>query len=174
MNLDLFPTLLELAGIPVPEQSRGISLLRPRAARQRLAEYPRPMVGPLHKLRARHPQFDPEPWLRSLRAYYEEPYKLIRGSDGRHELYNLEVDPGELRNLIEEQPRIARRLTADSQSYIDSLRKPASPRPQDVTLMDEETRRRLEALGYLTIPEERADTEGSNDGDDPTPESEHP
>ena len=41
-NLDLFPTLLELAGIGLPSGSlnKGISLLSPEKDRLRLAEYP--------------------------------------------------------------------------------------------------------------------------------------
>jgi arylsulfatase A-like enzyme len=42
MALDLYPTLLELAGLPLPagEQSQARSLLDPAPDRARLAEYP--------------------------------------------------------------------------------------------------------------------------------------
>ena len=123
------------------------------------------MMGPLRRVRESHPQFDPRPWDRSLRAYYDEPYKLIHASDGRHELYNLEEDPGELRNLIDERPRIARRLMADLQACVDSLRKVGTPLSQGQSVVDEDTRRRLELLGYTMGPGDRDD-----EGDAPNPD----
>ena len=36
---------------------------------------------------------------RSRTALYEWPFKFIFSSDGHHELYNLDIDPGEQRNL---------------------------------------------------------------------------
>jgi arylsulfatase A-like enzyme len=169
MNLDLFPTILELAGIGLPGRSHGISLFRLRGQRPRLAEYPSPMMGPLHRVRESHPQFDPQPWDRSLRAYYDEPYKLIHASDGRHELYNLDEDPSELRNLMDDRPRLARNLTADLQACVDSLQK-ITPALQGQSVVDEDTRRRLELLGYTMgpgEPENRSDAPDSDDASEP-------
>jgi len=163
MNFDLFPTLLELAGIPSPGQARGVALQRPLAERARLAEYLRPLKGPLRLIRKRYPRFDQTPWLRSLRAYYDAPHKFIWVSDGRHELYNLMEDPGELRNLIKEQPQTAIRLAADSKSYLDDLKK-AQTGAQ--AIVDKATLHRLEQLGYAPDTADQ-DDESTPDNDAP-------
>jgi arylsulfatase A-like enzyme len=155
-NLDLFPTLLGLAGIEPPVNSKAVSLLTPQDARLRLGEYPAVMVGAFDKVREYYPDFDPTPWNRSLRAYYDEPYKLIQASDGRHELYQLDEDPNERRNLIAERPQIAQRLAAGLQAYVDSLQELAVTPRKTAGPLSEDERRRLEALGYV----------GDSDADD--------
>lgn len=99
-NIDYAPTFLELAGVPVPDDMQGLSLL------------------PL--LRGEHPAH----WRRGLYYhYYEYPaehavkrhygvrdarWKLIHFYDDidRWELYDLEADPHELHNLCDD-PRYA-------------------------------------------------------------------
>lgn len=159
-NLDLFPTLLELAGVEPPVRSKAVNLLNAPEERTRLGECPHPMYGPLRRMLKVYPNFDPQPWKRSLRAYYDEPYKYIQGSDGRHELYNLAEDPGELRNLLFEQPQVAERIAAELQTYLNSLKsisrqQPAAQQP------NQEQLQLLELLGYV---------ESSNDEQDQEPE----
>lgn len=150
MNVDLYPTLLELAGVAPPVESKAVSLLSPRRSRRRMGEYPAVMRGALAAVRERYPDFDPRPWDRTLRAYYDEPYKFVQASDGRHELYDLDDDPGELRNLIREQPQVAQRLAADLQAYLGSLQKFAPTRPKEPSgPIDPEYLERLRLLGYL-------------------------
>ena len=132
-NLDLFPTLLKLAGIDAPIESKAVSLLAPAPDRPRLGECPAAMVGALQQVRRVFPHFDPTPWDRTLRAYYDEPYKFIEASDGRHELYHLGQDPGERQNLIDTQP------------------------------VDEAHRQRLEALGYLESEGDNENEPGGDD-----------
>jgi arylsulfatase A-like enzyme len=167
-NLDLFPTLLELAGIDPPVKSKARSLFNPAAVRPRVGEYPAVMTGALQRGRKLHPAFDPTPFDRTLRAYYEKPYKFIQASDGHHELYQLDRDPHELHNLIDEQPALAQRLAADLQTYLDSLMKVTTTRPRRPSGQnDEDYRRRLEALGYLGTSEDASeDTDHQKSKDD--------
>ena len=80
-----------------------------------MGEYPAAALSRLRRMHRLHPDLDTAPWQRTLRAYYDEPYKLIESSDGQHELYDLENDPEELHNLFEGQPKVAERLLADLQ-----------------------------------------------------------
>jgi arylsulfatase A-like enzyme len=84
---------------------------------------------------------------RVRRAVFDWPYKLIHSSDGKHELYDLEADPREMRNLYEERRGVAERLG----NSLDELLA-ASPDPfakRGPPAFNEEVRRQLEALGYV-------------------------
>ncbi len=172
--LDLFPTLLELSDIEPPVRSRALSLLRPLEKRPRTGEYPAVMREAFARQRELYPDFDPTPWNRTLRAYYDEPYKFIEASDGHHELYNLDEDPGELRNLFVEKPHVAQRLADDLQKYLSSLVKiaPTQPRPPAAPI-DEEHQRRLESLGYVR-PSQQGTGNDSNDPNRPEQEDDKP
>jgi len=149
-NMDLFPTLLELMNLPAPTgwRSQAVSLLSPRERRVRLGEYPAAMMSQLRELKRMNPGFDPTRWTRALRAYYDEPYKFIWGSDGAHELYRLDSDPQEQNNLLAAEPQVAKRMDEALDAYLRSLQttsRPRSPLPK----MSREQRQRLSDLGYV-------------------------
>lgn len=149
VNFDIFPTLLELLEIDPPPslQSRSASLLDPPQARARFAEDPAPARLPLATVRQRHPDWDPTPWKRQLRAWVQGDRKLIWGSDGRHALFNLSKDPLEARNLIGESGDEAARMQDSLDAYYESLElcEPDEP-PREIT---PEQIERLKVLGYL-------------------------
>ncbi|CAH0998792.1 N-acetylglucosamine-6-O-sulfatase [Neolewinella maritima] len=99
LNIDLAPTLLELAGVPVPGEVQGRSLLPlfsdPAPADWRDEIYYRyyQQMDSYHRV-ARH------------EGVRDERYKLIHftepGFEG-YELYDLEQDPHELENRIDDQ-----------------------------------------------------------------------
>jgi len=95
---DIYPTLLDLAGLPHPG-SDGVSL-----APLLLEPNPGPMTRlsrPIYMMEARQ------------HALVIWPLKLIKWKDrGRVELYDLAEDPGEEEDLAPGQPEDARRMAA--------------------------------------------------------------
>jgi arylsulfatase A-like enzyme len=149
--VDLFPTILDAAGsaAPVGVPAQGESLLAPGRRTEILAEYYRP-VRTLQEIASRYPAFDASFLDRRIRSLASGGWKLIWSSDGRHELYDLSGDPGELDNRIEVEPdradamlrRLAGRL-AEIRNGAPEVHAPP-PEPEDAEL-----RRELRALGYL-------------------------
>lgn len=86
------------------------------------------------------------PYLRRMcsRAVEQDGYKLIWSAYGdTHELYDLESDPGETRNLAAEEPERVRRMAA---AFDDEVRFWTFAEAQELS---DEARRRLKALGYI-------------------------
>jgi arylsulfatase A-like enzyme len=84
-----------------------------------------------------------------IRSVVSDSWKLIRAQrDGTtvEELYNLEMDPQELRNERAKYARIA----ADLGQLLDAYEKAAGPTPDAETItLDAGERERLRALGYV-------------------------
>jgi arylsulfatase A-like enzyme len=115
LNLDWAPTILDFAGVPVPSQMQGRSLVpllqgeQPANWRKEWLyeyyEYP----GPHNVKKNRGIRTDRY----KLMHYYEEPQEF--------ELYDLQEDPGELRNLYADARYAS--LTRELLARIDELRK---------------------------------------------------
>jgi arylsulfatase A-like enzyme len=150
---DLFPTILELVGQPVPAHAPGYleSLLRPAERRVRLASYTAPLPAPLRTMQRLHPAFDPRPWQRTLAALVESPLKYIRASDGAQELYDVVADPGETQDLAASRPDVVARLATRLDAEVTALARPLPTQPAAVLSAAE--RQRLEALGYVDAGE---------------------
>jgi arylsulfatase A-like enzyme len=93
--------------------------------------------------------FDYAPYARNLRSLRDDQFKYIRASDGRHELYKVALDPAEESNLIDLDPQAADALDARLDQWLGSFTRPGVDPDQVPVEMDEATRERLEALGYL-------------------------
>jgi len=89
------------------------------------------------------------PFRRRIRAIRIGADKLVWGSDGRNELYDTRVDPGETDNLIERRPERARALEATLDGIVTRLARPIHDRMPPLSEMDEETIANLRALGYI-------------------------
>jgi len=151
-TLDLFPTILDLADIrdaDLRAQVQGRPLF-PASLRDRVAVAeslePQP---PVAVLRRRYPELDGSRFDRALRAVRTPRYKYIWASDGRDELYDLEADPGETRNLVSTEPETAAAMRAWLAEWVHSAGAVAPGRGLELEL-DTVTRRRLEELGYLS------------------------
>jgi tetratricopeptide (TPR) repeat protein len=127
--VDVAPTLLELAGVPLPPGLDGKSMLALDPA-----EPPRPVYS--------------ESWYPRLHFGWSElgsmiegPWHLIDGPEP--ELYDLDADPGETDNLIGRRAGLAAWLREQLQAQ---TREPAPPGEET-----EATRRALAALGYVGL-----------------------
>jgi arylsulfatase A-like enzyme len=152
MSFDLFPTLLELTGVAPPAglRSDAVSLLSPQPERVRFAEDPStPEIG-IAQVLPLHPGWDPRPFQRRLRTLVVGAHKLIWGSDGRRELYDLKTDSLEARDRFRDQPEVAARLETQLDGYFESLARctpPAQPHPK--RQLTPEQQELLKGLGYL-------------------------
>jgi len=150
---DLAPTLLDAAGIDAPdlrERSQGRSFHPGAGTESRdhvVAEYmaPQPSMDALRERIGRLPD-DVTRFDRSLRAVRTREDKLIRRSDGTHELYEVRTDPMEARNLAAERPERVAALEATLDDWLASFdhRNASGSVP-----MTDATKARLEDLGYL-------------------------
>ena len=147
-SIDLMPTLLELMGVDAPPSS-GISIasgLRQGVSRLASSEsYAESLFGNIH--------FGYAP-LRSLRG---RQWKYIEAP--RAELYDLDEDPGETRNVIGANPRIAEGMRHVLAGYDQGDAPADAAAPQDAGVMA-----RMAALGYIGSSAAR---EGAKSGADP-------
>ena len=134
---DIAPTVLEILYLPRPEGVEGTSLF---AASRSLPVVTRTeRFAPLAEA---HPEF----YDVAHTAIYRDRWKLIQRSDGRTELYDLEVDPGEDSN------RAPVRLDLVEELREELARFEASVVPRFETKVEEPTPElldRLRALGYV-------------------------
>ena len=81
------------------------------------------------------------------RALYDARYKLVLYTHGEMELYDLEGDPGETRNLAGERADVAAQMRVRLESYVDKIVPVVGPRHREK--LDHEVLKRLRALGYV-------------------------
>jgi arylsulfatase A-like enzyme len=143
-SIDIVPTVLDLAGLPPDPQAEGKSL-RPLLAGQR-------PTGDLWDYAFTESGFA----LDYQRSITSERYKLVYVPDagnrrimrGRElELYDLEADPGETRNLVDERPEVAAFLRRRLWRWMEKAG-PVAPAPAAVSV-DGEAGDQLRSLGYI-------------------------
>jgi arylsulfatase A-like enzyme len=144
-NVDVWPTLLDLLGLPPLEDADGRSrvpeiLAAARGEPGRLQDGPRFAHIDQTWGRTREP---PRPMV----AVSEGPYRLVhRAAAGRGELYDRAADPREQVDIGAEQPEVLARLTALAEEYLK--RPPARWRDAPAVELQEEELEQLRALGY--------------------------
>ncbi len=127
--VDVAPTVLEVLGLPVPEDVQGTSLLRrlddasPAGAVYAETLYPRLHYG----------------WS-DLSSLIDGRFHYIEAPEP--ELYDLDADPAEKNNVLRENRRVYAEMR-------DRLAEHEAPFAVPAREEDEETRERLAALGYL-------------------------
>ena len=132
--VDVMPTVLELLGVAVPQNLDGVSMLK-RVSKQR----PAICIETLATMTLHG-------WA-PLIGIRQADYKFILAPT--KELYNLQKDPLEEYNLHEVKSGVAEQLYGKLTDLVGSDDPyMATAVSQDLT-MDDETRRKLEALGYV-------------------------
>lgn len=140
-HLDLLPTMLDYAGMPIPKNLKGSSL---RGAIEKGEKAKQPfsvaVVG----------QGEEE----QLAVYSDDPLTVFVNLKGEPtEAYELANDPGQLKNLIESRRTDAERIAGAFRTWMAAQLKDDAPKPKPKStpkpkLTDEETEQ-LRALGYL-------------------------
>jgi arylsulfatase A-like enzyme len=137
-TVDIVPTVLDLVGVDAPDQLQGRSLV-PLIEDPALDEE----SPPLYYSESMSPRLSHG--FGELRALYDGPLKYIFGP--RPELFDLEADPDELHDLVATREVDATRMKQKLAQFIeDHASASAASAAHEV---DDETRARLEALGYM-------------------------
>lgn len=97
MNIDIMPTILDLANIPTPETAKGVSLV--------------PSIRGLEQpeLDNRY-LFTEGAWNGFVGAVTVGNYTFLLDERNRRYLYDWQADPGEQDNLVNAKPRLAKHL----------------------------------------------------------------
>ena len=145
-SIDLAPTILEIAGLPVTEQHQGISLVD-HLQRDTMSDLPAiSQIGDDHHGEGLN-----------IVAISNGKFKLIVDNQTkRRELYHLETDPHERCNRVDQHDEIAQHL----ESQVTSLLAPSAgteqepalkvKRPPTKTLtLDDHVMQQLRGLGYI-------------------------
>lgn len=129
-NLDVASTVLEAAGLPIPEELEGTSLWPAVASAARESQLPGRAFA----------AWDAQ------RALVAEGRKVIYHlADQRWEAFDLAADPGETQDLLATDPEVVRRLQRRLARWV----RETEGGYDDLARRDREATRRLRALGYL-------------------------
>jgi len=157
---DIFPTLLEIIGADAKRYpSQGRSLLGREAGDNGIvfSEYYFPKQAlqgmdrkGLSKYKGKVSPVDQ--YKRIIRTVIKDNMKLIWGSDGKHELYNLRLDPGERVNLaankdyVQTFQELIGMVNTLTKEYDLKIQKAAPAQNEE---LDKETLEKIKSLGYV-------------------------
>jgi arylsulfatase A-like enzyme len=128
--VDVFATVLDLAGAEPPAESQGRSLLPLLSGRGDFAR--EHVFGGGTSLREDGFAPDDRPGPRQHAWYLRTPEwrYVFAGRYGRESLYRIEEDPGEARDVAAEDPEVLVRLRKALLAEIEAMDRAASPRPR--------------------------------------------
>jgi len=103
-QIDITPTIMDLAEVPIPSWIEGRSLV-PVMRGERLPSSPAFSMA-LHKNRSLGHKIE-----KGDIAVWKDHFKLIYSIDnGKSQLFNLKEDPDELNNLFDKEPEVGKHL----------------------------------------------------------------
>jgi arylsulfatase A-like enzyme len=148
-HVDLLPTILEILDLKGEGRNVQGTSLFPFDGRtyheEIFAEFGRPQ-SMVKRLGSEFPGHDFSMLDKGLQCIRTKSHKLISGSDGSEELYDLVADPYETHNVVDETPDTARNLRA----RLNEWRGPANrPFVSQHVQEDEKVIKALRALGYF-------------------------
>jgi len=139
-QIDLFPTILDLLNLPIPDQAQGRSL-KPLIDGKEANE----LAG--EAFLESHFSYLHFGWS-ELYGLVTDHYKYIQAP--KPELYDLSLDPRELNNIAEKNPKLVKEFDLKVEEIkTKSARPELAEKARAGAKMDTETRRQLLALGYL-------------------------
>jgi arylsulfatase A-like enzyme len=115
-QVDFAPTVLAMAGLPVPPSVDGVDLLPRLTAGAAAPGTPLTRQGILLEATDTQSTLDPLPWL--YRGVVSQRFKYVERTNGKKELYDLSADPSELVNqagksaYAQDEARLATLLSA--------------------------------------------------------------
>jgi uncharacterized sulfatase len=154
---NLFHTILEQVGLQHIEVSYAAPI-HTKAGSLRYMEDPGPVLSEsyapnnmLMTMGKLTPHLvDPFNSRATHRSYISDPYKLLQIDGVQDQLFNLQNDPFEMRDLGESDPRFGE-IQGELFSLLDQavVRRPDNLRQSTVELSNEQITQRLRGLGYL-------------------------
>jgi arylsulfatase A-like enzyme len=148
-NVDIWPTIFDLLGLDAPAVADGRSLLPLMEAAAKGVESEvadgRPHFSELDRgWGVRNRESEP------LVAISQGSYRMIdnRAHPESVELYDVEADPTEQRNLAAERPEVLAELREEVERFVAAEKLTDAPRVE----IDELRRAQLRALGYVLPP----------------------
>lgn len=147
-TIDIAPTTLGALGAPTMEEAQGVDLARAGA------------IESIENVYAESFASKEDYGWSPLRTIRTPEWKYIMAP--RPELYDLTQDPEETRNVIAENEVVAQRMASELQAWVTEDR---SRGTNEAKPLDDETRAKLEALGYVT----RGGAPGAKEAELPDP-----
>jgi arylsulfatase A-like enzyme len=135
-TLDLFPTILGLAGVTPPRDVALESTPLPGAGLRGagrpagapiVGEVAGPPVEFLQTMREKFPEADLARFDRIQVSYSRDGWTLLWGSDGRHALFDDRADPGQTRDRAAEDRDRVRALTTEVEGWLTRPVRAAGP-----------------------------------------------
>lgn len=160
-SIDLLPTIIDLAGQPPHHKAQGRSLLPSIKRKKNLFKR---MVQKVFKRSAKHSSLSfAENEINEIHLWTvvtPSAYQLIDNSESR-QLFNLETDPLAKTNIINDRSDLAAELLLQ----YNQLYSTTSQHISSALDLNEQTRKQLEALGYIDPSEQVPDNPDDTDGD---------
>ena len=149
-NVDLWPTVFEILGLPATPDTDGRSLLPELLASGRGRTLPQdttPSIAHLDRSWARV-ELDSEPAISVSDDRYRFVYAINASGSTNQELFDRQEDPKETQDLVHERPEVAARMLEFAENYIEHS-SPAWDIETPAVEVDQMELNQLRALGYV-------------------------